>query len=157
MRRNRTIAALAVGLLASGCAGSDYGPQETVGGLTGAAIGGLLGSQFGSGTGRAAATGAGVFIGALIGSEIGRDMDRVDRMRADGAIRRSYAAPLGETITWSNPESGNRGSVTPVRDGYSTSGLYCRDFRQTIVIDGEPAQGRGVACRDRDGVWRIVS
>jgi len=46
--------------------------------------------------------------------------------------------------------------VTPVRDGYSESGSYCREFQQTVSIGGKNEQAYGVACRQPDGSWRIV-
>ncbi len=156
MSNRGLLAAAAIALLVAACAESGYGPKQTVGGLAGGALGGLLGAQFGSGTGRLAATGAGVLIGALIGSEIGRSMDDVDRIQADRAVNRAHSAPIGETITWNNPQSGNSGSVTPVRDGTSSSGRYCREFQQTITVGGETEQGYGVACRQPDGTWRIL-
>ena len=149
--------ALTLSLAVAGCARSDYGPKQSVGGLGGAALGGLLGAQFGKGDARAVYTGVGVLIGALVGSEIGRSMDEVDRMRANEAVVAAHGAPLGETITWNNSETGNYGSVTPVRDGTSSSGDYCREFQQTIVVGGEERQGYGIACRQPDGTWRIVN
>jgi surface antigen len=156
--RDKGIAAVAAIVLAvAGCEQSGYGPKQTVGGLTGAALGGLLGAHFGgSGDEQLAWTGAGVFIGALMGSEIGRSMDEVDRMRANEAVAQAQNAPLGETITWNNPESGNYGSITPTRDGSSSSGAYCREFQQSITIGGRKAQGYGIACQQPDGSWRIV-
>jgi surface antigen len=139
------------------CTGPNaYGPKQTVGGLGGAAAGGLLGAQFGSGSGKLAATAVGVLIGALVGSEIGRSMDSVDRMKADAAVNRAHSAPLGETIVWDNPKTGNSGSVTPVRDGTSSSGLYCREFQQKVTVGGKTQQGYGTACRQPDGTWRIL-
>ena len=155
--RFKGIAVGAVFTLAlAGCAESGYGPKQTFGGLSGAALGGLLGAQFGSGKGQLAATGAGVLIGGLVGSEIGRSMDEVDRMRANEAVIRSRNAPIGETIAWNNPESGNYGAITPVRDGRSASGAYCREFQQSITIGGKREQGYGTACQQPDGTWRIV-
>lgn len=147
---------IAFALMLTACAEQQYGEKQSVGGLTGAALGGLLGAQFGSGSGKLAATGAGVLIGALIGSEVGRSMDEVDRMKADRAVNRAHTAQLGETIAWNNPETGNYGTVTPVRDGTSSSGRYCREFQQTIVVAGKTEQGYGVACREPDGSWRIL-
>jgi surface antigen len=98
---------------------------------------------------------AGVFIGALLGSEIGRSMDDVDRLKAEQAINQAHSAPIGNTITWNNAESGNSGTVTPTRDGTSASGEYCREFQQTVVIGGKTEEGYGVACRQPDGTWRI--
>lgn len=154
MRRMSIIAATTIALAVSGCTG--MGERETVGGLTGAALGGLLGAQFGSGSGQLVATGAGVLIGGLLGSEIGRSMDEVDRMSANQAVVRAQSAPLGERITWNNPDSGNYGTITPTRDGTSASGQYCREFQQTITVGGRTEQAYGSACRQPDGNWRIV-
>ncbi len=156
MKRTLTVSLLLIALAVSGCQNSGYGTKQTVGGLGGAALGGLLGAQFGSGKGRLATTGAGVLIGALIGSEIGRSMDEVDRMQANQAINRAHTAPIGETIAWNNPDSGNYGNVTPTRDGTSASGLYCREFQQTIVVGGRAEEGYGTACRQPDGTWKIL-
>lgn len=145
-------------LMASMLAGctTTGGEKQTVGGLTGAALGGLLGSQFGSGTGRLAATGAMVLLGALVGSEIGRSMDEVDRMAANEAVVKAHTAPIGETIVWNNPSSGYSGTVTPVRDGTSTSGDYCREFRQTVSVGTRTEEAFGTACLQPDGDWRVV-
>ena len=151
-----TLAAAMIVLMAVGCAESGYGPKRTVGGLAGAALGGLLGAQFGSGKGQLAATGAGVLIGGLIGSEIGRSMDEVDRIKANEAVNRAHSAPIGETIAWNNPRSGNSGTVTPLRDGTSTAGRYCREFQQSITVAGQAEEGYGIACREPDGTWRIL-
>ena len=153
----KTVAAAAfIALLATACSSSPYGEKQTVGAVGGAAIGGLLGSQFGDGTGQLVATGAGVLIGGLIGSEVGRTMDEQDRMQANQAVTQAHQAPLGETIVWNNPDSGNSGTVTPVRDGSTSSGLYCREFQQTITVGGETQTAYGTACRQPDGTWRIV-
>lgn len=154
MKFKSVMAAVVILLFGAGCA--QQGDKQTVGMISGAALGGLLGSQFGSGAGKAAATGAGVFIGALIGSEIGRSMDEVDRMKANQAINTAHTAPLGETITWNNPESGHSGTVTPMRDGTSASGSYCREFQQTVTIGGKTERAYGTACRQPDGSWQIV-
>lgn len=147
---------LIAALCMTACAANTRGQRETTGGLAGAALGGLLGAQFGSGTGQLAGTAAGVLVGALLGSEIGRSMDDVDRMKANQAVVDAHSAPLGEQITWNNPESGNRGTITPTRDGYSDSGNYCREFYQTVTIGGKTEDAYGIACQQPDGTWRIV-
>lgn len=150
------IAAICIGAtLISGCA-SDMGEKQTLGGLLGAAGGGLLGSQFGRGSGQLAATAAGTLLGALVGSNIGRTMDEVDRLKAHQAYERAARAPIGETITWNNPNTHHSGSVTPVRDGTSSAGLYCREFQQTVNIGGKSEQAYGTACRQPDGSWKMV-
>jgi surface antigen len=141
----------------TGCAEQGYGPKQGVGTLGGAALGGLLGSQFGSGQGKLVTTAVGVLIGALAGSEVGRSLDRADQAYADRAVSQAHAAPIGETITWNNPQSGNYGTITAVRDGTSQEGSYCREFQQSITVGGKTQQGYGIACRQPDGAWRIVN
>jgi surface antigen len=133
------------------------GQKQTIGGVSGAVIGGVLGSQVGDGKGQLVAVGVGTLLGALAGSSIGQSLDRADMMYANRANQRAYSAPIGETISWSNPDSGNSGTVTPVREGKSTSGRYCREYSQTIYVDGRKETGYGTACRNPDGSWQIVN
>lgn len=133
------------------------GNKELIGGGSGAILGGLAGSQIGSGSGRLWATGAGVLLGALVGSDIGRSLDSADQAAAMNAQSRAYQAPIGETVTWNNPNSGNHGTYTPTRDGYSSSGRYCREYQQTIVVGGRQETGFGQACQTPNGDWEIVS
>lgn len=153
------LAALFAGLLAvAGCAqdGSGPGTKQTVGGLGGAALGGLLGSQFGGGTANLAFTALGAVAGGLVGSEVGRSLDDTDRLKAQQAQQQARSAPIGETIAWSNPNSGHRGSYTPIREGTRQDGAYCREFQETVTIDGRQQSAYGVACQQPDGSWRIV-
>lgn len=157
MRLKHVVAALGVAFLVTACAqGQGPGTKQTIGGLGGAALGGLLGSQFGSGAGKLAATAAGTLGGALVGSEIGRYMDDADHQQINQAQRQAAVAPIGQPIVWNNPNSGNRGAVTPTRDGVSSSGQYCREFQQTVVVGGQTQEAFGVACQQADGTWRVV-
>ena len=152
------LAAIVVALSVAGCAQQGGpGTKQTVGALGGAALGGLLGAQFGSGTGQLAATAAGVVLGGLIGSEIGRSMDEVDRMRMDQANRQAQSAPIGQSIAWNNPNTGNSGQVVATRDGTASNGQYCREFQQTVTVGGRTETAYGVACRQADGTWRVVN
>lgn len=147
-------AVISASLALSGCA--DRGNKETVTSIAGAALGGLLGAQFGGGKGQLVTTGLGVLLGALAGSELGRTLDDVDRLKANKAATTAHTSPIGHGINWNNPETGNRGTVTAVRDGTSQDGLYCREFQQTITVESKTQTGTGVACRRPDGTWRIV-
>lgn len=157
MKIKALLVAMAIASLTAACSqNGQYGTKQTIGALGGAALGGWAGSNIGSGSGQLAATAAGALIGALVGSEIGRSMDEVDRMKAEQAYTQATTAPVGETITWNNPESGNYGAVTPTREGTKqTTGEYCREFQQTVVIGGREEQAYGVACRRPDGSWEV--
>ncbi len=132
------------------------GNKELLGGASGAVIGGILGSKVGGGSGAKWATGVGVLLGALIGSDIGKSLDQADMMYADQANVQAHNVPVGETISWNNPESGNSGAVTPTRDGYSSAGRYCREYQQTIVVGGQEQKAFGTACQQPDGSWEII-
>jgi surface antigen len=133
------------------------GNKQIIGTGTGAVLGGLLGSQVGGGSGRLWATGAGVLLGALVGSEIGASLDNADRAAMNNANIQAQSAPIGEQISWNNPNSGNHGYIVPTRDGYSQSGRYCREYQQTIVVGGKQQSAYGTACRQPDGSWEVVS
>ena len=156
MKIKMLVIAVLIAFTTAACENNRYGTKQTVGVLGGAAAGGLLGAQIGGGKGKLAATAAGALLGALIGSEIGRTMDEVDRTRAEQAYGQAQTVPVGETIAWDNPNTGNYGSVTPVREGTNTNtGEYCREFQQTVVIGGRQEDAYGVACRQPDGSWEI--
>lgn len=134
-----------------------YGTKQTIGTLGGAALGGWLGSMIGSGTGQQIAIAAGVFLGAIIGNEIGKTMDEVDRQKAADAQVAAQNARVGDTVQWNNPDTGNHGDVTVLRDGYDQNGRYCREFHHKIYIGSELKEGVGVACENPDGTWQIMS
>jgi len=136
---------------------NSVGMKEKIGGASGAVIGGILGSNVGKGSGQLWATGVGVLLGTLVGSEIGRSLDKADMEYAQRANYEAHSAPIGEEITWNNPESGNSGSVTPTREGTDSDGRYCREYQQTIYVGGRQETGYGIACQQPDGSWEIAS
>ena len=148
---------MASALALSGCAADGSNQKETLGTLLGAAAGAWAGSFIGHGDGRIVATAAGTMLGAAIGNQVGRSMDELDRMKAQQAQQYAYDAPIGEAIVWNNPDSGNYGNVTPVKDVYTNSGRYCREFQTEVTVDGQQQNGYGTACRQEDGSWQIVS
>lgn len=149
------VSALALGACENTVGG--MGTKQAVGTGGGAILGGLAGSQIGSGSGRMWATGAGVLLGALVGSEIGSSLDNADKAMAQQANQRALSSPIGQQISWNNPNSGNYGYVTPVNQGRDSSGNYCREYEQTIYVGGQAQTGRGTACQQSDGSWKIVS
>ncbi|MBI4031050.1 MAG: glycine zipper 2TM domain-containing protein [Proteobacteria bacterium] len=157
MKKFAMVAIAVAGLSLAGCQTTDWGSKQTIGTGVGAVAGGLAGSQVGGGSGRLWATGAGVLLGALVGSEVGSSLDRADRMYMSQAQSGAHNARIGETISWNNPESGHSGSYTPTRDGTSSSGSYCREYQQTIMVGGQKETAYGTACQQPDGSWEIVN
>lgn len=164
MKRIILTLALVTSLAVTGCAAQGeqnswgMGNKQTMGALGGAALGGIVGSNVGKGKGAIAATVIGSLLGAYAGSSIGSSLDRADRQYHDQAAQRAYSAPLNNQINWSNPESGNSGTITPIREGNNAStGAYCREYRQTINVGGKSETAIGSACRNPDGTWTIVN
>ncbi len=131
-----------------------YTDRTVAGGLIGAALGALTGSHIGKGSGRTAAIVGGAVIGALVGGNIGQGMDRTDAVYASRALE---TAPSGNAVTWTNPDSGNRYTVTPTRTYRDTDGRYCREFTTWGWIGGYEQQLYGTACRMADGSWKAIS
>lgn len=147
---------LILGLMLTGCV-SSMGPKETGGTLIGAAGGAAIGSQIGSGTGRVVAVAIGTLAGALLGQSVGQSLDRADQLAMERNAQ--YALENSRTntsTTWRNPDSGNYGEITPVETYQTTSGQYCREYTQTVVVGGEKQQAYGTACRQPDGTWKII-
>lgn len=147
---------LIIGLIATGCAPA-MGPKETGGTILGAAGGAAIGSQIGSGTGRIVAVAIGTLAGALIGQGVGQSLDRADQLMMERNAQ--YALEntrTNATTTWRNPDTGNYGAITPVETYQTTSGQYCREYTQAVVIGGEKQQAYGTACRQPDGTWKII-
>jgi len=142
-----------------GDACGELGWGKVLGAAAGGAAGGLLVSNLAHGSGAGVATMAGVIGGLLLGGLVGSSVDKVDCQRARAAYQQALqpATPTGHAIQWNDPRSGASGSFTPTGEPAAAPDGYCRDFSQTITINGELKQGVGRACRQPDGTWRTVS
>ena len=56
---------------------------------------------------------------------------------------------------WENPETGARGSVTPLAQAYSSEGRTCRDFLASYVNGTNESWLQGAACQTSQGGWEI--
>lgn len=132
--------------------------KSDVGTVLGGAAGAWAGSNIGGGAGRTVATATGTLLGAALGRSIGQSLDNADlnyyHRTSQKALERGQP---GQTFPWQNPQSGVGGSITPSGYFQNSQGEYCREYTQTITIDGRLEEGHGVACRQPDGRWRIQS
>lgn len=143
-----------------GCDDVDIAVGTGVGGL----VGGIIGHQFGKGSGNTAATIGGVILGGIVGNAITKDACKDkhhDAYYYDNAYYDAFN-DRGEDdrYEWNNPYTHNHGYVTTgdyYEDGYRDYQGPCREFTQKVYIDGRPETATGVACRQNDGTWRIVS
>jgi hypothetical protein len=58
---------------------------------------------------------------------------------------------------WENPETGARGSVTPLAQAYNLDGRTCRDFLASYVNGRNESWLQGAACQSSHGRWEIHS
>jgi surface antigen len=56
---------------------------------------------------------------------------------------------------WENPETGARGSVTPLARAYASDGHTCRDFLASYVNGSSESWLQGSACQTDHGQWEI--
>ncbi len=146
----------AVAMLA-GCT-ADQGNKQTLGTLLGATGGAVLGSNVGKGKGNIVGIAAGTLLGAYAGNEIGASLDRADMGYANNTAQEAFeTAPAGRTSSWRNPDSGNSGTVTPVKTYQTNNGQYCREYNQTVNVGGRTEEAYGTACRQEDGSWKIIN
>jgi surface antigen len=136
---------LAFAVLATGCA-----TKEESGTLIGASTGALLGSAIGHG--RPGGIIAGALVGGFLGNRIGKSMDDEDRRRAYDAQMAAFEG--GDRADWRSP-NGHYGYIEP-RPVYYYHEMKCREFSQTVFINGRPETMVGRACRNPDGSWHEV-
>jgi surface antigen len=145
-----------IGVSLAACA-ANSGPKEVGGTAAGAVAGGVIGNAIGGSSGnRFAGTVIGATVGGLIGNRIGASLDDEDRRRAYAAQMQALeAGPSGAPVPWRNPDDGRYGNVVP-GPAYQANGATCRQYTETIFVDGNPQIARGAACRNPDGTWSVI-
>lgn len=90
-----------------------------------------------------------------------RSHDDTNLTDADLALARNAASDVlsrGQkdvSQPWENPETGARGSVTPLASTYTAEGRTCRDFLASYVRGGNEGWLQGEACQQDKGPWEI--
>ncbi len=92
----------------------------------------------------------GAALGAVLGGPIGASLSETDRQTAWEA--QVAALESGQRRSW----RGAHGVFGFVEPGAETGG-GCRAYSQTIYVAGRANQGRGVACKQPDGGWKMTS
>jgi len=163
MRISKWVALTVTASMLTACAEPDGSPgrgvmqggslnKTDVGTAAGAIGGGVLGSTIGGGAGSVAATIGGALLGGFLGNSVGQSLDNADMASYNQASQN--AMETGQSRRWSH--NGRSGSIHPQKRYRNEDGRYCREYSQTIVVDGRKHQGHGTACREDDGSWQIV-
>jgi surface antigen len=156
MSPTRFVALVLVALSLPACT-ADSGSNQVGGTAVGAAGGGPAGNAAGGSAGnRGAGTAIGAVFGGFVGNRIGASLDDEDKRRAYAAQMQALeSGPSGAPVAWRNPDSGRYGNVVP-GPAYQMNGEPCRQYSQTVYIDGQAKTQRGAACRHPDGSWTII-
>lgn len=130
--------------------------DQAAGAIVGGIIGGVIGNQVFRGE-RGLGTVAGVILGGVAGSQLARSGDDCDQYYASYAYYDAFEnARPNQRVSWRNERSGNYGYIRPAAYHRDRRGNQCRNYEQEIYVNGRRQIAEGVACRNRDGTWRIV-
>lgn len=156
---NKKVTAIVLALFLGGCANVDMSREEMLGTAAGAAAGGFIGYQFGGGIimNSLFAT-AGTVAGGAAGFSATQALMGSDRAAYDQTAQKGLnESNDGEVVAWRNPETGNSGIFRPLRSFYLADGRYCRQYRATVSFEKNVRSGAGMACRQGNGQWAVVS
>lgn len=168
--------ALSTAAMIGGCTNHPYSsPQEqaqnacqalgpktlsgaAIGVLGGAAGGAAIGAAAGGGRDAAIGAGVGALVGLIGGLAVGHNLDVRDCEQAQQALAQMRYAPTGQSVAWEDPQTGSKGSYTPVSDeSQQTNGQFCRQVRQDTTLQGHQATTQMVlTCRTPDGDYKTV-
>lgn len=75
---------------------------------------------------------------------------------ARAAVLDAFGRPGKDaSVPWENPQTGARGTVTPLAAAYSENGKTCRDFLASYVKGSDQSWMRGEACDEGKGKWAV--
>mgnify|MGYP001556564664 CR=1 FL=1 len=61
------------------------------------------------------------------------------------------------SLPWENPQTGARGTVTPLAKAYTQAGRTGRELRASYIQDCAESWLQGEACRGEGGGWEVRS
>jgi surface antigen len=159
---NKKMTALILAATLGGCADVDMGGmnrEEMLGTAAGAAVGGILGFQLGGGLLMNSSFAAlGTIAGGATGFYATRALMGSDRAAYERTAQKGLEESSdGQVVDWQNPETGNSGIFRPIRSFRLADGRYCRQYRTTVSFDKTVRSGNGMACRNANGQWEVVS
>ncbi|HWJ75295.1 MAG TPA: RT0821/Lpp0805 family surface protein [Kaistia sp.] len=88
----------------------------------------------------------------VVGSLAQSDWETIRTLAAD----RLADAPNGDPLDWTNPDTGNEGTLAALADARTrTGGLSCRPIALTVSDVRGVRRYHGHACRSVDGSWQL--
>ena len=62
-------------------------------------------------------------------------------------------SPSGQAVAWRSDRHDASAELTPIRTLKTPDQRYCREYRETLVINGEREERRGLSCRTGKEQW----
>lgn len=59
----------------------------------------------------------------------------------------------GETLTWDSGETRAAGAVTPLATYVTSTGYFCREYRESLHVGERRESATGTACLNEAGTW----
>lgn len=89
--------------------------------------------------------------------KLSRHLDIEDLRRATAAMSTALDPQgSGASVNWDNPQSGAKGSFTPVGQAYPLDGKVCRAFLADISASETVEKLQGAACREKSAEWALT-
>jgi len=114
-----------------------------------------LGSLFGHDSAKSEVTGS-IASNATAADQAAAAPAETDLVYARAAATQALASDGKATsVAWENPQTGARGTITPIAAAYTQDGFVCRDFLASYVRQGAESWLQGEGCRIHAGKWEI--
>jgi surface antigen len=89
--------------------------------------------------------------------KLSRHLDIEDIRRATAAMSTALDPQgSGASVNWDNPQSGAKGSFTPVGQAYPLDGKICRAFLADVSASEAIERLQGAACREKTAEWALT-
>jgi surface antigen len=84
-------------------------------------------------------------------------LDAEDLRRATAAMSTALDPQgSGTSVRWDNPQTGAKGSFTPVGQAYPLDGKICRAFLADVAAQASVEKLQGAACREKSAEWALT-
>jgi surface antigen len=84
-------------------------------------------------------------------------LDAEDWRRASAAMATALDPQgAGGAVNWDNPQSGAKGSFTPIGPAYPKDARICRAFLADVDSKDEQEKLQGAACREKSAEWTLT-
>jgi surface antigen len=88
---------------------------------------------------------------------LSRHLDVEDLRRATAALSTALDPQgSGASVNWDNPQTGAKGSFTPVGQAYPLDGKICRAFLADVSANETLEKLQGAACREKTAEWALT-